>query len=62
MHRIYDVMTFILKNLFLRKTRVANLAYIIKVVTILLKQSLKTQEKLEELVIMYQNSVYIYIS
>ena len=62
MHRIYDVMTFISKNLFLRKTRVANLANIIKVVTILLKQSLKTQEKLEELVIMYQNSVYIYIS
>ena len=62
MHRIYDVMTFISKNVFLRKTRVANLANIIKVVTILLKQSLKTQEKLEELVIMYQNSVYIYIS
>ena len=62
MHRIYDVMTFISKNLFLRKTRVANLANIIKVVTILLKQSLKTQEKLEELVIIYQNSVYIYIS
>ena len=62
MHRIYDVMTFISKNLFLRKTRVVNLANIIKVVTILLKQSLKTQEKLEELVIIYQNSVYIYIS
>ena len=46
-------------------TRVAIFADIIKIVTmftILLKQSLKFQEKLEEIEIMYLNEIYICIS
>ena len=65
MDRNYDVITFFQKTFILRRPRVAIFADIIKIVTmftILLKQSLKFQEKLEEIEIMYLNEIYICIS
>ena len=51
------------KNTFiLRRPGVAIFGDIIKIVTMFIKQSLKTQEKLKELEIMYQNGIYICIS
>ena len=46
----------------LRRPGVAIFADIIKIITFLLKQSLKTQEKLKELKILYQNAIYTRIS
>ena len=40
----------------------ASFADIIEIVTFLLKQSLKTQEKLKELNILYQNAICTYIA
>ena len=42
----------------LRRPRVANLAYIIKIATMFIKQPLKTQKKLKKWEIMYQNAIY----
>ena len=46
----------------LRRPEVAIFADIIKIVTRFIKKYLKTQEKLKELEIMYQNAIYICIS
>ena len=46
----------------LRTPRVAILADIIKIVTMFIKKSLKTQKKLKELEIIYQNTIFICIS
>ena len=48
-------------TLILRRSRVVSFADIIKIVNMLIK-SLKTQKKLKELEIMYQNAIYICIS
>ena len=48
--------------LFLRRPGVRIFGDIIKTITCLLKKSLKNQEKLKELEIMYQNAIYICIS
>ena len=53
---------FFQKIFILRRSGVAIFADIIKVLTILLKQSLKTQEKLEESEITYLNGIYVCIS
>ena len=42
----------------LRRPRVANLANIIKIATMFIKQPLKTQKKLKKWEIMYQNAIY----
>ena len=60
MDRNYDVITFISNTFILRRPEVAILADIIKIVTMFIKTMIK--EKLKELEIMYQNSVYICIS
>ena len=62
MDRNYDVKTFLFKNLFLRRPRIAILLTSSKLRPRLLKESLMTQEKLEELEIMYLNGIYICIS
>ena len=46
----------------LRRPRVAIFANIIKIVTSLIKKTLKAQKKLKQLEIIYQNPVYICIS
>ena len=46
----------------LRRPRVAILANIIKIVTSLIKKTLKAQKKLKQLEIIYQNPFYICIS
>ena len=46
----------------LRRPRVAIFASIIKIVTSLIKKTLKAQKKLKQLEIIYQNPVYICIS
>ena len=52
MDRNYDVITF--RNIFiLGRPIVANVAYIIKIATMIKKQRLKTQKKLKELEIIY---------
>ena len=60
MDRNYDVITFISNTFILRRPEVAILADIIKIVTMFIKTMIK--EKLKELEIMYQNSIYICIS
>ena len=62
MDRNYDVITFLSRKLYFKKAWVTIFTGIIKVVTIFIKTSLKTQEKLEELEIMYLNGIYICIS
>ena len=53
----------LLQNTFiLRRLRVAIFTDTIKIVTMFIKKSLKTQKKLKELKIMYQNATYICIS
>ena len=59
MDRNYDVITFFSKNLYFKKTLFADIT---KIVTRLSKQSLQTQEKLEEFEIMYLNGISICIS
>ena len=46
----------------LRRPGVAIFADIIKIIARFIKKNLKTQKKLKELEIMYQNAIYIYIS
>ena len=57
-----DVITYVSKNLNLRRPGVAIFAEIIKIVTMFIKTIFKDsiQDK-KELKIMYQNSIYIYI-
>ena len=54
----YDAIAFISKHIILRRPGIATLAELPKLLLFLLKQSLKTQEKLKELKILYQNAVY----
>ena len=42
----------------LRRSRVVDLANIIKIATMFIKQPLNTQKKLKKLEIMYQNAIY----
>ena len=44
------------------KVRIVIFADIIKIVTMSIKAIFKTQKKLKELQIMYQNPIYIFIS
>ena len=53
MNRNYDVTTFISNTFILRKSKVANLADIIKIGTTFIKQPLKIQAKLKELEVIY---------
>ena len=46
----------------LRRPRLAIFAEIIKIITMFIKKCFKTQKKLKELEIMYQNTTYICIS
>ena len=62
MDRKYDVIIFFSKNLHFSRPRVAIFVGIIKIVTFLLKDPLKTQEKLVELDIIHLNEIYIRIS
>ena len=62
MNMNYDVISFILKYIYFKKTKSSHFAYIIKIITSLLKQFLKTPKMLKALQIMYQNAVYICIS
>ena len=61
MDRHYDFITFISKYLHFKNSIVAIFADIIRVETIFIK-TLKTQKKLEQLEIMYQNPIHICIS
>ena len=54
MNKNYDIIIFILKYLYFRKTEI-HFAEIIKIVTVFIKTSLKTQKMLKELEIMYEN-------
>ena len=49
----YNFISFILKQIFLKRPRVANFAVIIQIATIFIKRSLNTQTKLKGLEIMY---------
>ena len=60
MDRDYDVITFI-SNFILRKSRVANFADIMKIITIFIKTFFKNSKKSKKLDIMYQNAIYICI-
>ena len=62
MDKNYDAISLISKYLYFKKTGVVIFADIIKVVTYLLKQSLKTRENLKGIEIMYQNAICICIS
>ena len=67
MDRNDDVITFFSKNLFFKKKKlrrpgIAILLTSSKLWSFLLEKSLKTQEKLEELEIVYLNGIYICIS
>ena len=53
MDKDYDLITFTLKYLFLRRPRVPSFVDIIKLQVQLLRKYLKTQKKLKELEIMY---------
>ena len=61
MDKNYDVITFISRNFIFNKAEVVFFGDIIKLVTMLVKKILKTQEKLEELEIMYLSEIYICI-
>ena len=63
MNRNYDVIIFFRKNLYFKKAWGSHfLLASSKLWPYLLKQSLKTQEKLEELEISYLNGIYICIA
>ena len=62
MDKNYDAISLISKYLYFKKAGVVIFADIIKVVTYLLKQSLKTRENLKGIKIMYQNAICICIS
>ena len=55
----YKVILFFQNSLILRRPKVPIFADIIKIVTILIRQSLLAQKNLKELEIMYQNEIYI---
>ena len=55
MNKNYDIIIFILKYLYFKKTWSIHFAEIIKIVTVFIKTSLKTQKMLKELEIMYEN-------
>ena len=57
----YKVILFFQNSLILRRPKVPIFADIIKIVTILIRQSLLAQQNLKELEIMYQNEIYICI-
>ena len=57
----YKVILFFQNSLILRRPKVPIFADIIKIVTILIRQSLLAQKNLKELEIMYQNEIYISI-
>ena len=57
----YKVILFFQNSLILRRPKVPIFADIIKIVTILIRQSLLAQKNLKELEIMYQNEIYICI-
>ena len=61
MNTNYDVITIFPKKFILRRTGVAIFADIIKIWPRLLKQSLKTQENLEKIEIMYLNGIYVFL-
>ena len=62
MDRNYDVITLISKYLYFKEAGVAIFADIInEMKSFLSKKCLKTEEKLKELEIMYQNAIYICI-
>ena len=48
MDRIYDVIIFISKNFYFKKTWVAIIADIIKIVTIFIQKTFKMSKKLKE--------------
>ena len=50
------------KTIILRRRESAIFANIIKIITRFIKKCLKTQEKLKELEVMYQNAIYLLIS
>ena len=58
----YKVILFFQNSLILRRPKVPIFPDIIKIVTILIRQSLLAQKNLKELEIMYQNEIYICIS
>ena len=60
MDRNDDPISFFQKIFILRRPGVAIFADIINIWPCLLKQYLKTQEKLEELESMYLNGIYLY--
>ena len=57
----YKAILFFQNSLILRRPKVPIFADIIKIVTILIRQSLLAQKNLKELEIMYQNEIYICI-
>ena len=57
----YKVILFFQNSLILRRPKVPIFADIIKIVTILIRQSLLARKNLKELEIMYQNEIYICI-
>ena len=62
MGKSYEVIDLFQNTLILRRPRVVISADVIKVVTMFIKKTLKTQKKLKELEIMYQNLTYICVS
>ena len=57
----YKVILFFQNSLILRRPKVPIFPDIIKIVIILIRQSLLAQKNLKELEIMYQNEIYICI-
>ena len=62
MGKSYEVIDLFQNTLILIRPRVVISADVIKVVTMFIKKTLKTQKKLKELEIMYQNLTYICVS
>ena len=53
MKRYYEIIIFTLKYLILRRARLANFAEIIKIATLLIKETFEDSKKLNPLEIMY---------
>ena len=60
--KIMTSKTLFQNTFILRRPRGASFADIIKIVTMFIKKSLKSQKKLQELEIMYQDAIYSCIS
>ena len=60
--KIMTSKTLFQNTFMLRRPRGASFVDIIKIVTMFIKKSLKSQKKLQELEIMYQDAIYICIS